>query len=228
MISSDDGRATAHSHDLSSGLTWRRAAPDDAEQLMRIYNQSVDGGGRSPTLGPGKIEDMRYIIERGGRSGWPTWVVECASPEAPDLSPAPVAWAHLRTISWAPQACRSTGDLWLYVDREWHGTGLAMRMARRVGREARAHGFDTLTCWILSSNRRSLSLVRACRLKRWALMPQVVDYGGLRFDLEVWGCKLDDPEWISHMRRLDRRYAGLARVRANASVLASSAESAIA
>lgn len=197
-----------------SQLIWRLAATADAPHLIRIYNESVAGGGHSPTLTNGTDEEMEAIIDRGRRKGWPVWVM--ATPMDTGSGAAcsrPVAWAHMRPLVWAPAACRSTGDLWLYVAQDWQGSGVAMRMIRGVFKECRRYGFDTVTCWILGSNRRSLSLVRACRLERWGLMPAVVDYGGLRFDLEIWGCRLDDARWLAHMDRLERRHASLERLR---------------
>ncbi len=205
---------------LPDGQVWRLAVPADAPHLIRIYNESVAGGGHSPTQFNGTEQEMRAIIAQGRRKGWPVWVLTAPAPAqaGPDDTaaappPLPIAWAHMRAISWAPDACRSVGDLWLYVAQAWHGSGVAMRMIRGVFKDCRRYGFDTVTCWILASNRRSLSLVRACRLDRWALMPAVVNYGGLRFDLEVWGCRLDDPHWLAHMDRLERRRAGLELLR---------------
>ncbi|ANH70975.1 GNAT family N-acetyltransferase [Mitsuaria sp. 7] len=204
-----------------STLTWRLAQASDAKALVRIYNESVAGGGHSPTLVNGTLAEMQAIIALSRRKGWPLWVMTApATPgvdgeAAADVAPRiPVAWAHMRPICWAQQACRSAGDLWLYVAKDWQGSGIAMCMIRGVFNDCVRYGFDTVTCWILGTNRRSLSLVRACRLERWALMPSVVDYGGLRFDLEVWGCRLDDPVWLAHMDRLERRRAGIARLRA--------------
>lgn len=200
-------------------LHWRLAKPADAGALIRIYNESVAGGGHSPTLDNGTEEAMLALLAESRRKGWPVWVMTAPSDEGGDgtcaaAPPVPVAWAHMRTIAWAPSVCRSAGDLWLYVAESWQGSGVAMRMIRGVFKECRRYGFDLVTCWILGVNRRSLSLVRACRLERWALMPAVVDYGGLRFDLEVWGCRLDDPVWLAHMDRLGRRQAGIERLRA--------------
>lgn len=202
-------------------LHWRPARPADAGDLIRIYNESVAGGGHSPTLENGNEEAMLALLAHSRHKGWPVWVMTAPVPTddghgdpGADAPRVPVAWAHLRTIAWGAGACRSAGDLWLYVAEDWQGSGIAMRMVRGVFKECRRYGFDTVTCWILGSNRRSLSLVRACRLERWALMPAVVDYGGLRFDLEVWGCRLDDPAWLAHMDRLGRRQAGIERLRA--------------
>ncbi|MDH0865328.1 hypothetical protein [Mitsuaria sp. GD03876] len=215
----------------TSTLRWRLAVPDDAEHLLRIYNESIAGGGHSPMLTHATAQEIRAILARGRHKGWPLWVMAAPAdmastadrgdgegrPEdtaAAAPSTTPVAWAHMRSIVWAPDACRSTGDLWIYVAESWHGTGIAMRMIRRIFKECRRYGFDAVTCWILGVNHRSLSLARACRLERWARMPDVVDYGGLRFDLEVWGCRLDDPVWLAYMDRLERRHAGLERLRA--------------
>lgn len=190
----------------ASMLIWRTARRDDVEAMIGIYNESVAGGGHSPTLENGTVEEMKTILAYARHKGWPLWVM--TTPDG-----AVVGWAHLRTISWAQAACRSTGDLWLYVAESWQGSGIAMRMIRNVFKECPRYGFDAVTCWILCSNRRSLSLVRACRLTRWGQLPRIVDYGGLHFDLEIWGCRFDDPVWVAHMDRVERRYASLERLR---------------
>jgi L-amino acid N-acyltransferase YncA len=186
--------------------------------MSRIYNESVQGGGHSPTLTEASVDNMRHCMRESTRHRWPLWVLTRPGPHGPGddgaSSEEVVGWAYLRAIAWGSSACGTTGDLWIYVAREWHGTGAAMLMARRVHPEIVRHGFDTLTCWILGGNRRSLSMVRACRLKRWGLLPGIVRYGAQAHDLEIWGCRVDDPEWQTYMTRLNERYSRIERLRA--------------
>lgn len=182
-------------------LTWRLARLDDVPALTRIYNESVGGGGSSPALADASENGLTHLLTESRRNGWPLWVLthgqEC------------LGWAYLRRIAWGGAACGTVADLWLYVARAWHGSGVAMKMARRVHPEIVRHGFDTLTCWILGGNRRSLSLVRACRLRRWGVLPGVVRYGDRSNDLEIWGVRADDAQWQDYMTRLDLRYRRL-------------------
>jgi|GEM_PF-5285122 len=177
--------------------------------MMDIYNESVEGGGASPALGDATLSSMGQILAVSRARGWPLRVLA----RGDDI----IGWAHVAGISWGGNACASTGDLWLYVARGWHGSGVAMLMARKIHPEILRHGFDTLTCWILAANRRSLSLVRACRLQRWGTLPGIVRYGAHAHDLEIWGTRTDDPAWQAHMARLDERYARLEARRAQGS-----------
>lgn len=182
-------------------LIWRRAQPADIPALTRIYNESVDGGGHSPALRDASEQGLAHLLAESRANGWPLWVMADGD--------ALVGWAHVRRIAWGGSACGNVGDIWLYVAQDWHRKGVAMQMLRRVHPELLPHGFDIVTCWILGSNRASLALVRACRLQRWACLPQVVRYGDRGNDLEIWGARADDPEWHRYMTRLDQRYRRL-------------------
>lgn len=132
-----------------------------------------------------------------------------------------IAWSHIRAICWAPTACGSTGDVCLYVTRAWHGTGVAMLIIRKIRTSMVRYGFDSMTCWILGGNHRSLSLVRACRMQRWGCLPQAVRYGSRTYDLEIWGIRLNDPTWIDYMNRLDARYTRRERLQRERAALQS-------
>lgn len=182
-------------------LTWRMARPQDVPAMTKIYNESVACGGISPALSDASENGMACLLVEGRRNGWPMWVLTHGDEY--------IGWASLRRIGWGGPACGAVADLWLYVAQAWHGSGVAMQMARRVHPEIVRRGFDTLTCWILGGNRRSLSLVRGCRLKRWAVLPGIVQYGDRRNDVEIWGVRADDPQWQDYMTRLDARYRRL-------------------
>ncbi|SEK51406.1 L-amino acid N-acyltransferase YncA [Roseateles sp. YR242] len=182
-------------------LDWRPARSEDLPAMTRIYNESVQGGGHSPMLGDATPYGLSLQLKEGRENGWPMWVLASGS----DI----IGWAYLRRIVWGGAACNAVADLWIYVARAWHGSGVAMLMARHVHPQILRHGFDTLTCWILGGNRRSLSLVRGCRLKRWAVLPDVVRYGDRTNDLEIWGVRADDPQWQDYMIRMDARYRRL-------------------
>ncbi len=182
-------------------LTWRLARQDDVPALTQIYNESVGGGGYSPALSDASENGLAHLLKEGRTNGWPLWVLTHGEER--------VGWAYLRRIAWGGSACGTVGDLWLYVARAWHGSGVAMQMLRRVHPSVLRYGFDTITCWILGGNRRSLSLVRACRLQRWGVLPGIVRYGDRCNDLEIWGVRTDDPQWQNYMNRLDQRYRRL-------------------
>lgn len=203
-------------------LEWRRARLDDVPALTLIFNQSVKGGGHSPILNDLPERQIELWIRQAQRYGWPFYVLGRPASDGGEI----LGWTYLRSICWGGEATRTTGDLALYVAEAWQGSGAAMRMMRLMRPLGIVSGFETVTVWILASNRRSLSIARACRLQRWALLPGAVCYGSRRHDLEIWGTRLDDPSWRAHMHRIEHRYARLeARARSRLQTTDSAAAS---
>jgi len=180
------------------GFTWRYANTGDADAMTAIYNESVEGGGHSPALRPAGAEAMRQVVRECRRKGWPLWVMLHGG--------APIAWAQVRPIAWGPEVCHRTGDVSLYVRSDWHGRGLPMRIVSLVYRDIRRHGFDALSCWILSSNRKSAMVARAFRLELWGRLPGAARYGDRVDDVLIYGAQLDDERWRGFMaERLARQ-----------------------
>lgn len=188
----------------TEGFTWRYSNADDAEAMTAIYNESVAGGGHSPALRPASAQAMRQMVRECRRKGWPTWIMQHGA-EA-------VAWAQVRPIAWGPEVCHRTGDVSLYVRRDWQGRGLPMHIVRHIYAEAQRHGFDALSCWILGSNRKSRMVARAFRLQLWGCLPGAAHYGDRTDDVLIYGVQLDDEPWRSFMAkriaRQLRRQAG--------------------
>lgn len=181
-----------------SQITWRRARLADAQALVEIYNESVEGGGHSPVLCKATASTMSQIMRMCNNKGWPTWVLLSGDQI--------IAWAQIRPITWGPDICHRTGDLSIYVRQDWHGSGVAMRVVRNVYRDGQRYGFDAMTCWILGSNRKSIMIARACRMTQWGCMPRAAHYGDRVDDVIIYGIRFDDERWMSFMEKLDARY----------------------
>jgi L-amino acid N-acyltransferase YncA len=180
-----------------AALDRRRVRLDDAQSMIDIYNESVGGGGHSPVLVNATVAAMQAFIRDGERKGWPIWLWLDGE--------TVVAWSQVRAIAWGTDICHRTGDFSLYVRKAWHGKGVAMRVVRDVFRDVRRHGFESITCWILGSNRKSLMLARACRMQHWGCLPRAARYGDRVDDVQIWGIHCDDAQWTAFMNELDAR-----------------------
>jgi L-amino acid N-acyltransferase YncA len=178
-------------------FTWRRAGISDAQIFTDIYNETIDGGGHSPKLRTATVEAMQHTLRMAARMGWPIWAMTSHDQVA--------GWACIRPMAWGPEVCHRTGDLSIYVPTTWQGSGVAMQAIFVAYHEAPRHGFDAVSCWILSSNCKSTMLARACRLQRWGLMPRAACYGDRVDDVEIWGCRFDDAQWTVYMDTLEAR-----------------------
>ncbi|MBV6322461.1 GNAT family N-acetyltransferase [Duganella violaceipulchra] len=179
-------------------FTWRRAVPTDADAIAAIYNESVNDGGHSPVLAASEPAEMDRLIRECRRHGWPSWVLL----NGDDI----IAWSQIRPIAWGPEVCHRTGDLSLYVRRDWHGRGVAMQVVRNVYREAQRHGFDAITCWILGGNRKSLMVARAFRMARWGCLPRAALNGDREDDVVIYGVRFDDLRWQGFMDEQNVRH----------------------
>ncbi|MDQ0083807.1 phosphinothricin acetyltransferase [Variovorax boronicumulans] len=177
---------------------WRLARRDDAADMLEIYNESVDAAGHSPVVKEPVLASMQWLVSMCGRCGFPIWTLRREG----EL----VAWAMVRAIAWGPEVCARAGDFSVYVAERWQGRGVPMLIVRNVYCEVRRHGFDAITCWIFSTNRKSLTVARAFRMEKWGHLPCIANIGGLAHDVEIWGIRLDDPKWSAYMELLDIRH----------------------
>jgi L-amino acid N-acyltransferase YncA len=176
---------------------WRLARIADAAELMSLYCESVGEIGHSPVVKKPTLASLQWLVGMCKRAGFPLWTLR--------KDGKLVAWAMIRAIAWGPEVCARTGDLSLYVAREWQGKGVPSLVVRNVYRGVRSYGFDNVTCWIFSTNRKSLMVARAARMERWGVLHRAADVGGIKQDVEIWGLNLDDPKWVSFMDQLEAR-----------------------
>ena len=190
----------------SFDFQWRLATLEDAQHIADIYNQTIVGGGYSPQLHSTKHDDMRTTLRNWQHRGDPVWVFL--------KDEKIVAWACIHPIVWGAELCFRVGDLSVYVDRSWYGRGVAIQAALLAFDHAPRYGFEALTAWILSKNRKSSMLARAFRLQRWGLLPNAAQYGDDVFDVEIWGRRYSDMQWVNHVETLRSRIMRRAKSRA--------------
>jgi L-amino acid N-acyltransferase YncA len=178
---------------------WRYGRIADADDVLKLYVESVGELGVSPVIKVPTQASIQWLIGMCKRCGFPFWTLRHEGKL--------VAWAMIRAIAWGPEVCARTGDFSIYVANEWQGKGVPIYVIRCVIRDVRRHGFDIITAWIFANNRKSLNVARAMRMTRWAKMPRVADFGGIKQDLEVWGLDLDDPKWIAFQEAHEARHA---------------------
>lgn len=165
--------------------------------MLTIYNETVAHGGHVPMLRAATLASVEMTLSHSNRLGCPVWVLLHEGHI--------VGWAHIRPIAWGGSSTQNMGEFSVYVTETWRGRGVAAQAVFVAYAEAIRHGYTGLTCWILSSNHKSIRLARGCRMKPWGLLPRAVSHGDRVFDLEIWGCQLDDADWVAYMNALQSR-----------------------
>lgn len=181
-------------------LTWSRARWADAAAMLSIYNEAVSRVGQLPMLQPATIESIQMTLRHSNRLGCPVWAFWHEDQI--------VGWSQIRPLTWGGACTQKTGELSIYVDEAWHGRGVAAQAVFMAFAQSVRLGYQAMTCWILGVNEKSRQLARACRMSRWGCLPLAACHGDHRFDIEIWGCLLDDPAWRRHMERVQQRLTG--------------------
>lgn len=139
--------------------TIRRAVPADAAPLADLAARTF----RDTFEADNKPEDM---TEHVAKSYSPAQqLAEITSPDVTTLlatSGGPVAFAQLRPGK-APTCVTSsqTVELWrFYVDKAWHGRGIAKQLMQAVLEEAAAAGATTLWLGVWERNPRAIAFYR--------------------------------------------------------------------
>ena len=182
---------------MSSNLTWSRGRLSDAQSMLSIYNETVLRGGHLPMTRLATLESTEGLLRKSFLVGYPIWTFWCDDQM--------VGWSQLSPLAWGGACTQKMGDLSIYVNADWYGRGVAAQSVFIAFYAATRLGFESMTCWILGTNLRSVQLARACGMARWGVLPKAVFYKDENFDVQIWGCHIDDPVWRAHMLRLEKR-----------------------
>ena len=145
----------------------RPAAPADAADIARIYNQGIED--RLATLETElrtPTERAQWLAARSPRH--PVIIAErTTEPDAasnrPPTSraglagPATTGWASLNVFN-AREAYRFVADISVYVDRGWRGKGVGGVLLARLIELGREHGFHKLVLSAFPFNQAGMAL----------------------------------------------------------------------
>lgn len=143
-------------------MTIRRATPTDASDLSRLGAATFRDAFQADNM----PEDMeRYLAEaftpkqQAIEISDPDSIVLLAELRAPSADAELVGYAHLVSGS-TPEAVRGAVPLELkrlYVDRAWHGQGVAQALMDAAFTAARARGAETLWLGVWERNPRAVA-----------------------------------------------------------------------
>lgn len=179
---------------LGRSVEWSRAHPDDAAEMAQVYNVWVKHGARVPAIAPTTEQQVRAMLADLLGRGYPV----CCFWHQDRI----IGWCLMEPLNWGGSSTLGTVSFSIYMTPDWVGLGVGAQAAFLTYRQIYALGFSSLTCWVLRGNRLSSNMARGLRLQLWGTLPQVAEAAGEQYDVEIWGCRLHDAEWRSHMDRL--------------------------
>jgi len=162
----------------------RPAAPADAADIARIYNQGIEDrlatletelrtpaeraqwlaarGPRHPVIVGERTTEPeaasnRPPTSRAGLAGPATTDRDAASNRPPTSRAGLAGWASLNVFN-AREAYRFVADISVYVDRGWRGKGVGGVLLARLVELGREHGFHKLVLSAFPFNKAGMAL----------------------------------------------------------------------
>ena len=146
----------------SDEIRIRRAEPADAEVLAELASRTF----QEAFAADNNLEDMALHVARS--FGPARQLAEITAPDTRTLLAVSgsqvIGFTQLRTGT--PPACVASADpveLWrIYVDRPWHGRGVAQQLMGAAITEARAMGAGSVWLGVWERNPRAITFYGKC------------------------------------------------------------------
>ena len=166
--------------ELPKGL--RKFEPEDTEILLEILNETAETGANSPFTRPMTLDEITMMLNYWSNDNQPVYVLERKN--------RVLGWVSVTAFSWGTQACRQTGEISVYVKKEYHSKGLGYRLCQASIILGRRYGFENLVAWIMERNAASKMLTEAFGGTLWARLPNIARFGDRRSDVFLYGMSL--------------------------------------
>ncbi|MBE9115867.1 N-acetyltransferase [Lusitaniella coriacea LEGE 07157] len=159
----------------------RDATEADLPAIVGIYNASIPSRMATADTEPLSPESRLDWFRTHHPQKYPLWVIE--------LNGEVVAWLSFRPFYGRP-AYKSTVEISLYVDPEYHRQGFGRQLLQQAIADSPGFGFNTLVAFIFAHNEPSLRLFEQLSFREWGYLPGVAKFGEVECDLTIQGQRL--------------------------------------
>lgn len=165
----------------SDPIRYRLAAPEDLEEIVRIYNSTIPSRLVTADLTPVSVESRREWFHRHTPGKRPLWVVE----EGVKV----IGWVGFQPFH-SRSAYNATAEVSLYLDESVRGRGLGRQILDFAMEAAPGLGIETIIGLIFEHNTPSIRLFEKAGFQEWGFLPEVANLDGVRRGLKYFGRKV--------------------------------------
>jgi phosphinothricin acetyltransferase len=159
-------------------IPHRIAAPEDLEQIVKIYNSTISSRMVTADTEPISVESRIPWFNEHHPELRPLWVCE--------ENGLIQAWLSFSSFYGRP-AYSKTAEISVYVHASHRKQGLGTSLVKSAIAHAPSIKVDTLLGFIFGHNVPSLSLFERLDFSRWGFLPKVALLDGVERDLVVVG-----------------------------------------
>ncbi|MBL7923205.1 MAG: N-acetyltransferase [Bacteroidia bacterium] len=150
----------------------RGARVGDLPEIVEIYNQAVRAGFQTADLLPWTVADKGVWFKEHSPEDYPILVAECEGVVR--------AWASVSPYRPGRLALKSTVEWSYYVHQDFRRKGLAKALLDALLSKCCELGYKQGLCIVLERNVASLALLEKLHFQRWAFLPDVAEFDGVR------------------------------------------------
>jgi phosphinothricin acetyltransferase len=163
-------------------LQFSDAFLKDLEQIVAIYNSTIESRMVTADLEPVSVESRIPWFEEHRPGKRPLWVIKNGIEEI-------IGWVSFQNFYGRP-AYNATAEISIYFHPEHRGKGLGKQALEYSMNQCHYLGINTLLGYIFSHNEPSLQLFLKSGFEEWAHLPNIARLDGIERSLKILGKRL--------------------------------------
>ncbi|MGG4553339.1 N-acetyltransferase family protein [Paenibacillus humicus] len=166
------------------------ATMDDLQEIVAIYNETIDSRAVTADLEPVTIESRLKWFAEHTPDRRPLWVVRAGENKgvgsAIEYGNPVIAWLSFQSFYGRP-AYDGTAEISIYISSRFRGQGIGSLLIEKAIAACPEIGVKTMLGFVFAHNAGSLGLLRKHGFEQWGLLPRVANMDGEERDLVIMG-----------------------------------------
>jgi phosphinothricin acetyltransferase len=163
-------------------MNIRPAAPNDYNDIIKIYNQAVDEKFATADTEYVTLESRKVWFAQHSPDTYPIYVAE--------LDGEIIGWCSLSPHRPGRKALRSVSEISYYIHRDHRRKGLANKLIIHTIDSAKTLGFRNLIAILLDLNKVSIYILEKFRFEKWGHLPEIVQIDDITCGQYIYGKKI--------------------------------------
>lgn len=160
----------------------RTATSTDLERIVEIYNQAVTAGFQTADTDELSVADRIDWFQSHNNKQYPL-IVE-------DIDGVVRGWLSISPYRPGRKALQDCVEISFYVDHAWKGQGIGAALVAEGLKICAGLNYYSVFAIVIDRNLSSIRLLEKFNFTRWAHLPDIADFNGVRCGQLYYGLHL--------------------------------------
>jgi phosphinothricin acetyltransferase len=162
-------------------LSLERAAADDLDYIVEVYNSIIPGGEVTADVEPVKPRDWMPWFVNHQKASRPVWILQVDGRRC--------GWMSFSDYYGRP-AYDITAEVSIYLHEDYRGRGLGPDFLRKGLDYIKEHGVRNVLAFIFTANEPSMRLFEDLGFEEWGRLPGACLINGTEKDVSILGIRI--------------------------------------